>query len=96
MKRSGSLGQGIGEEGRNTMKAKSNWEMPSGKLTRVRDFLPPPNQLVVKDATAKVTIALEKSSINFFKQQAKKNHTKYQRMIRELLDQYASHYSKVA
>ena len=78
------------------MKAKSNWEMPVGNLTRMRDFLPPPNQLVVKDATAKVTIALEKSSINFFKQQAKKNHTKYQRIIRELLDQYVSHYSKVA
>ena len=90
------MGQGIGEEERNTMKAKSNWEMPMGKLTRVRDFLPPPSQLVVKDETAKVTIALEKSSISFFKQQAKKNHTKYQRMIREVLDQYASHYSRAA
>ena len=78
------------------MKAQSDWEMPTGKLARVRDFLPPPNQLVVKDATTKVTIALEKSSINFFKQQAKKNHTKYQRMIRELLDRYVSHYSRVA
>ena len=66
--------------------------MPMGKLTRVRDFLPPPSQLVVKDETAKVTIALEKSSIIFFKQQAKKNHTKYQKMIRAVLDQYASHY----
>lgn len=78
------------------MKGKSNWGMPVGKLTRVRDFLPPPSQLVVKDETAKVTIALEKSSVDFFKQQAKKNHTKYQRMIREVLDQYASHYSKAA
>ena len=84
--------QGIGEEARDTMKARSNWEMPVGKLTRVRDFLPPPCRLVVKDETTKVTIALEKSSINFFKQQAKKNHTKYQRMIRAVLDQYASHY----
>ena len=70
----------------------SNWEMPGGKLKRVKDFLPPPSQLVVNQETAKVTIALEKSSIDFFKRQAKKNHTKYQRMIREVLDQYASHY----
>ena len=70
----------------------SNWEMPVGKLKRIKDFLPPPSQLVVKEETAKVTIALEKSSVDFFKRQAKKNHTKYQRMIREVLDQYASHY----
>ena len=78
------------------MKVKSNWEMPAGKLTRVRDFLPPPSQLVAQDETAKVTIALEKSSINFFKQQARKNHTKYQKMIRAVLDRYASHYGKAA
>ena len=74
------------------MKAKSNWEMPVGKLRRVKDFLPPPSQLVVKEETAKVTIVLEKSSVDFFKRQAKKNHTKYQKMIRAVLDQYASRY----
>ncbi len=92
MKRSGFLGQDIGEKGENIMRKQSNWEMPTGKLTQVKDFLPPPSQLVVKDETAKVTIALEKSSISFFKQQAKKNHTKYQKMIRAGLDHYASHY----
>ncbi len=70
--------------------------MPVGKLTRVRDFLPPPNRLVIKSETAKITLALKKSSVDFFKQQAKKSHTKYQRMIRELLDRYASHYSRAA
>jgi len=74
------------------MKGKLDWEMPVGNLTRVRDFLPPPSQLAVEAETAKVTIALKKSSVDFFKQQAKKNHTKYQRMIREVLDHYASHY----
>ena len=78
------------------MKKESNWEMPMGKLTRVKDFLPPPNRLVREAETAKVTIALNKSSISFFKQQAKRNHTKYQKMIREVLDKYASHYSKAA
>ena len=70
--------------------------MPVGKLIRVKDFLPPPGQLVVDAETAKITIALKKSSVDFFKRQAKKSHTKYQRMIRELLDRYASHYSRAA
>lgn len=78
------------------MSGKSSWEMPVGKLSRVRDFLPPPHRLVVEGEMAKVTIALRKSSVDFFKLQARKNHTKYQRMIRELLDQYASHYSLAA
>lgn len=70
--------------------------MPVGKLTRVKDFLPPPSRLVARAETAKVTLALKKSSVDFFKHQAKKSHTKYQRMIRELLDRYASHYSRAA
>ncbi len=78
------------------MKAKTDWEMPVGKLNRVRDFLPPPSQLMVGEETAKITIALKKSSVSFFKRQAEKNHTKYQKMIREVLDQYVLHYSKAA
>lgn len=64
--------------------------MPEGELTRVKDFLPPPDQLVMPEPTVKVTIALKKSSVEFFKKQAKKHHAKYQKMIRELLDHYAS------
>ena len=68
-------------------------DMPIGKLTRVRDFLPPPEELVFPSDTVKVTIVLKRSSVNFFKQKAEKHHTKYQRMIRELLDRYAMQYS---
>lgn len=70
--------------------------MPIGKLTRINDFLPAPSQLVFHDETVKVTIALNQSSISFFKKQAQKYHTKYQRVIRELLDRYASRYSNAA
>ena len=68
--------------------------MPQGKLERVEDFLPTPDKLAVPEETAKITISLNKSSIAFFKYQAAHNHTKYQRMIRELLDTYATQYSK--
>ncbi len=93
-RKSESSERDIGEKGENTMK--SNWEMPVGELNRVKDFLPPPSRLVLGEETAKITIALKKSSVSFFKRQAHKNHTKYQKMIREVLDQYASHYSKAA
>jgi predicted DNA binding CopG/RHH family protein len=39
-----------------------------------------------------VTIALKKSSVEFFKKSAKEQHTSYQKMIRELVDWYATHY----
>jgi|GEM_PF-2498177 len=58
-------------------------------------FLPPPGELVVAEEAVKVTIALKKSSIEFFKKEAEKYHTKYQKMIRELLDKYASRYQAV-
>jgi len=66
--------------------------MPIGKLTRIKDFLPPPDQLVFPEETVKVTLSLTKSSIEFFKREAKKNKTKYQKMIRELVDRYAQNF----
>ena len=71
------------------MKRKLDPDMPYGKLVRVKDFLPPPEELVFPERTAKITISLSQASIDFFKQQAAKNHTKYQKMIRQLLDKYA-------
>lgn len=71
-------------------------EEPMGKLRVVRDFLPPPDQLVLKQENVKVTIALKKSSVEFFKKEAKKHRTSYQKMIRQVIDWYASHYQKSA
>ncbi len=59
-----------------------------GPVKLVRDFLPAPDELVLKEETVKVTISLSKASVDFFKQEAKKNHTQYQKMIRRLLDAY--------
>lgn len=62
--------------------------MPIGKLTAIKNFLPPPSQLVFPPPTVKVTLHLSEPSIKFFKRQAAKHHTKYQRMIRSLVDLY--------
>lgn len=51
--------------------------------------LPAPAALVFEEETIKVTLALKKSSVEFFKREADKHQTKYQKMIRELVDKYA-------
>ncbi len=61
---------------------------PIGKTRRIKDIFPRPEELVFKEDNAKVTIALSRSSIEFFKHEAKKHHTQYQKMIRNLLDAY--------
>ena len=71
-------------------------EEPMGELRIIKDFLPPPDQLVLKEENVKVTISLKKSSVEFFKREAQKHHTSYQRMIRRVIDWYASQYQKSA
>jgi len=66
---------------------------PIGKIAITTDFLPAPKDLVFKDETVKITLALSKSSVDFFKEAAKKNHTQYQKMIRGLLDIYAEQFT---
>jgi predicted DNA binding CopG/RHH family protein len=63
-----------------------------GRVKVVPDFLPSPEQLALKDETVKITIALSKNSVDFFKQEARRHHTQYQKMIRRLLDEYATHH----
>ncbi len=63
-----------------------------GEIKIVKDFLPSPEKLVLKDDTVKITISLTKRSLTFFKKQAKEHHTQYQKMIRSLIDQYAERY----
>ncbi len=62
---------------------------PIGKIKIVEDFLPTPEELVLREETVKVTLSLTKGSVDFFKKEAKIHHTQYQKMIRHLLDQYA-------
>ena len=64
------------------------------ELEPVADFLPPPDKLVLKDDTVKVTISLSKPSVDFFKRRARQRRTQYQRMIRRVLDLYAARYEK--
>ncbi len=71
------------------MSKKINYtDEPLGNLKVISDFLPSPEQLAFREETVKVTISLSKKSIDFFKSEAGKHHTQYQRMIRQLIDAY--------
>ena len=66
---------------------------PFGNIKIIEDFLPSPKDLIFKEKNVKVTISLTKESIEFFKVEAKKHHTQYQKMIRNLLDVYANNHN---
>ncbi len=65
---------------------------PIGKLKIVKDFLPPPEKLVFKRKSIKVTMALDEDSVQFFKKIAKRNGLPYQTMIRNLINTYVAKY----
>lgn len=56
----------------------------------IPDFLPSPEELAFKEETVKITIALSKRSVNFFKKHTSSHKTQYQKLIRRLLDEYVS------
>lgn len=65
-----------------------------GRLRVIRDTLPPPEQLAFREEGVKVTMTLSKSSVDYFKREAKKHHAQYQKMIRTLIDAYTASHSR--
>ena len=63
-----------------------------GEAEVVADFLPPPEVLVLKEETVKVTLNLSRRSVEFFKSQAARQGVAYQQMVRRILDLYAQRY----
>lgn len=64
---------------------------PIGDIKLIADFLPSPSELKLKNQNTKITISLSTESIAYFKSAAEKNHMQYQKMIRQLLDEYVAH-----
>ncbi len=60
----------------------------------IDDFLPPPEELVLRDETVKVTISLTQKSVDFFKKTAEDQGVPYQTMIRKVLDLYSQRYQR--
>ena len=67
-----------------------------GKLHQISDFLPKPEEMPPLDELAgnignqtKIKLALDDDALEFFRAEAKKRKTSYQRMIRNLVRAYA-------
>jgi len=68
---------------------------PIGEVKMIPDFLPSPEELALKQKNTKVTISLSSESVAYFKDDAKKHHMQYQKMIRQLLDEYVAHQKNI-
>lgn len=69
---------------------------PMDDVRIVEDFLPSPKDLVFREETVKITIALSRKSVDFFKQVARNHKTQYQKLIRRLLDEYTVRHKDVS
>jgi len=58
----------------------------------MEDFLPSPDKLILKTEKEKITIAIDKQSLDAYKRYAKKNNAKYQTMINGVVSSYADKY----
>jgi hypothetical protein len=65
-----------------------------GELHRIRDELPAIDELTGGHVRqTKITIALDDDALSFFKCEARRRNTSYQRMIRNLVRAYARAHS---
>lgn len=55
----------------------------------INDLLPPPEEFVRKTKKEKITIAIDKDSLELYKRYAHKHNAKYQTMINGVLSSYA-------
>ena len=63
----------------------------AGDWRRIKDNLPSPDELAGEmRRQTKVTLALDDDALAFFKREASRRRTSYQRMIRNLVRSYAS------
>ena len=73
-----------------TKKVKYTDELINAKV--IKDFVPKPEDLVLKEDNVKVTLSLSRKSVDFFKHEAKRLDTPYQGMIKSLLDKYTENF----
>jgi uncharacterized protein (DUF4415 family) len=55
----------------------------------IEDFLPSPEEFILRAKKEKITISIDKHSLDLYKAYAKKHDAKYQTMINDVLGSYA-------
>lgn len=73
----------------NYTNAPSDVEESLDNAAIISDFLPSPAELVSRVEKEKITISVDKHSLELYKKYAKKHNTKYQPMINGVLSSYA-------
>ncbi|MET0155471.1 MAG: CopG family transcriptional regulator [Rickettsiales bacterium] len=58
------------------------------KIGRAVDILPPPAELARMARTERATLTLTKATLDFFREEAEKEHVSYNVLIRNALDEY--------
>lgn len=72
------------------MKSKIRYSDEPIEARVVNDFLPSPENLILKEKKIRVTLTLTEKSLDFFKRAARRHKASYQAMIRRLLDYYVA------
>lgn len=80
----------IGERAKRYMKNKLKYSDEPIEARVISDFLPSPENLMLKEKKTRVTLTLTQKSLEFFKDAAKEHGASYQAMIRRLLDFYVA------
>ncbi len=80
----------IGERAKKSMKNKIKYTNKPIEARVVSDFLPKPENLILREKKRRVTLTLTEKSLDFFKSAAKKHKASYQAMIRRLIDYYVA------
>jgi predicted DNA binding CopG/RHH family protein len=93
---SASLAPDIGGKERKYMTNNANYTDAPAEIEQalesamtIDDVLPSPSELVRKTEKEKITIAIDKNSLELFKKYANKHNAKYQTMINGVLSSYA-------
>jgi len=88
--------QVIGEKAKKIMSKQIQYSNePIGEFKLVTDFLPSPAELALKNKNTKITISLSTDSLTYFKDIAETHHMQYQKIIRQLLDEYVENQRKI-
>ena len=66
-----------------------DWQnIPLGKIDRVVHGMPPPPGLDPQEKKVLISFYLNESTIRFYKKEANRYGTKYQRLLRAILERY--------
>lgn len=80
----------IGERANKFMKKAIKYSDEPLEARIINDFLPSPENLILRERKKRVTLTLTEKSLDFFKGAAKKHGASYQAMIRRLIDYYVA------